>query len=189
MMKNTSDPDPTGNLIILSGPRAAGKTSLIRKVIEYLQNKPVDIAGILSVPVEEDGIKIAIAGLDLRSGETRRLAIRNPGLSGELATRQWLFEPQAMQWADSILEKSTPCDLLVVDELGVLEFERGRGWLSGLRALDDGRYSAAIAVIRPELLAQARARWPKSEILEVTEESRGKALTELERTLRTYLSL
>jgi nucleoside-triphosphatase THEP1 len=189
MMKNTSNPGTGGHLIILSGPRGAGKTSLIQKTLEHLQNESVDIAGILSLPVEEDGEKIAIAGLDLRNGETRCLAVRNPGLSGDLATRQWLFESQALQWADSLLEVSTPCDLLVVDELGVLEFERGQGWLSGLKALDDGRYSAAIAVIRPELLAQAKARWPKSVLIEVTEESRGPALTELERIVRTYLSL
>jgi nucleoside-triphosphatase THEP1 len=188
MMKNTSDPESSGNLLILSGPRGAGKTKLIQEALECINQGSVDIAGILSLPVEEGGVKIAIDGKNLRSGETRRLAVRNPGLSGDLATRQWLFDPQAMQWADSILENSTPCDLLVVDELGVLEFERGQGWLSGLKALDDGRYTAAIAVIRPELLAQARARWPNSEILEVTEESRGQALSELERTVRTYLS-
>ena len=188
-MKNTSSPETTGHLIILSGPRGAGKTTLIQKVLDCFQNESIDIAGILSLPVEEDGVKIAIDGLDLRSGETRRLAVRNPGLSGDLATRQWLFESQAMQWADSILEISTPCDLLVVDELGVLEFERGRGWLSGIKALDDGLYSAAIAVIRPELLEEALKRWPMSTVFEVTADNRVSALTELERIVRTYLSL
>ena len=91
-MKNTSDPEPSGNMIILSGPRGAGKTTLIQKVLDHVLNESVDIAGILSLPVEEDGVKIAIDGKDLRSGETRRLAVRNPGLSGDLATRQWLFE-------------------------------------------------------------------------------------------------
>jgi nucleoside-triphosphatase THEP1 len=189
MMKNTSDPKPGGNLIILSGPRGAGKTTLIQKALEYINHESVDIAGILSLPVEEDGVKIAIDGKDLRCRETRRLAVRNPGLSGPLATRQWLFESQTMQWADSILGISTPCDLLVVDELGVLEFERGQGWLSGLKALDEGLYTAAIAIIRPELLAQARARWPKAVIIEVTEENRVSALAKLERTLRTFLHL
>jgi len=188
-MKNTSDPEPTGHLIILSGPRGAGKTTLIQKALEYINHESVDIAGILSLPVEEDGVKNAIDGLDLRSGETRRLAVRNPGLSGDLATRQWLFESQAMQWAGRILETSTPCDLLVVDELGVLEFERGQGWLSGLKALDDGLYTAAIAVIRPELLEEALMRWPMSNVFEVTADTRVSALTELEKTLRTYLHL
>ena len=188
-MKNTSDPKPNVNLIILSGPRAAGKTSLIQKTLAHLQNENLDIAGILSLPVEEEGIKIAIDGLDLRSGETRRLAVRNSGSSGSLVTRQWLFDPRAMQWADSILAISTPCELLVVDELGILEFERSQGWLAGLTAVDNGLYTAAIAVIRPELLAQARARWPKSVTVEISEESRGFALTEMERIVRAYLNL
>ena len=178
-MKNTSDPESSGNLLILSGPRGAGKTKLIQKALECINQGSVDIAGILSLPVEEGGVKIAIDGKDLRSGETRRLAVRNPGLSGDLATRQWLFEPQAMQWADSILENSTPCDLLVVDELGVLEFERGQGWLSGLKALDGGRYTAAIAVIRPELLEKALKRWPNSAVINVSREEQPDLLVVL----------
>jgi nucleoside-triphosphatase THEP1 len=167
-MKNMSDPEHGGNLIILSGPRAAGKTTFIQKTLDHLHNKSVDIAGILSLPVEEDGVKIAIDGLDLRSGQTRRLAIRNPGLSGDLATRQWLFEPRAMQWANGVLEISTPCDLLVVDELGVLEFERGQGWMAGLKALDGKQYTAAVVVIRPELLEEALKRWPNSLVMSVS---------------------
>ena len=174
-----SESEPTGHLIILSGPRAAGKTTLIQKVFERLRNESVDIAGILSLPVEDNGEKVAINGLDLRSGETRRLAVRNPGLNGDLATRQWLFESQAMQWADSILEISTPCDLLVVDELGVLEFERSRGWLAGLEALDDGMYAVAIVVIRPELLDQALKRWQEATVIKLTTGTRASTQNQL----------
>jgi nucleoside-triphosphatase THEP1 len=182
-----TDVEPTGHLIILSGPRSSGKTTLIQKVLERLSDQAIDMAGILSLPVEENGKKIAIDGLDIRSGEVRRLANRNPGLSGDLATQQWLFEPRAMQWADGILDISTPCDLLVVDELGVLEFERGRGWLAGLKALDDGLFSVAIVVIRPELLKQAQARWPGSGYLEVTPDNRAVVLNDLEKTTAAFL--
>lgn len=184
-----SDPGPAGNLIILSGPRGAGKTTLIQKVLDRFQNGALDVAGILSLPVDEDGVKIAIVGLDLRSRETRRLAIQNRGLNGGLATRRWQFEPRAMQWANNILEASTPCDLLVVDELGVLEFERHQGWLAGLNALDGGAYTAAITVIRPELLSQAKARWPWATIIEVTQDIRAAAQIELVSTLSAFPGL
>ncbi len=170
---------PTGKLIILSGPRGAGKTTLLQRTIERLQNESEDISGILSLPVEEKGRKIAIDGFDLRGGKSRRLAIRNTTGKGTLDTNNWAFDPAAMQWADEILARSTPCDLLVVDELGVLEFERGQGWLSGLKALDERQYHTAIVVIRPELLTRAHERWEESEVVEVTPFTRSSALEKL----------
>ena len=60
--------------------------------------------------------------------------------------------------------ESLPCDLLVVDELGPLEFERGRGWTAGLAAVDSGAYGAALVVVRSGLLERARTRWPGAEV-------------------------
>jgi len=50
--------------------------------------------------------------------------------------------------------------LLIVDELGPLEFIHAKGWLSGLVALDSFRYRLALVVIRPELMEAAQTRWP-----------------------------
>ncbi len=52
-----------------------------------------------------------------------------------------------------MLESATPCDLLIVDELGPLEFERNEGWPAGLAAIDSAAYKVGVVVIRPELLA------------------------------------
>jgi hypothetical protein len=60
--------------------------------------------------------------------------------------------------------QAVPCGLLVVDELGPLEFERAQGWLSGLTALDSGEYELGLVVIRPELMGAALARWPEAGI-------------------------
>ncbi len=147
--------------------------------MEHLEQEQLVITGILSLPVEEHSKKIAINGRDLRSGETRRLAVRNTGETGHLVTNQWLFDPDAMRWADNVLAASTPCDLLVVDELGLLEFERGLGWLSGLKALDEHQYHTAIVVIRPELVEEAQKRWQESRLVEVTPATRPSALDQL----------
>lgn len=179
----------SGRLIILSGPRAAGKTTLLQKAIDQLRRDVRDIAGILSLPVEENGNRIAIDGLDLRSGETRRLAIRNTTGKGNLKTANWKFDPETMRWADGVLHRSTPCDLLLIDELGVLEFVRGQGWVSGLKALDDGAFSTAIAVIRPELLKRARERWSISEVVWVEPDTRSAALTHMLETTKKLLSI
>ncbi len=51
---------------------------------------------------------------------------------------------------------SVPCDLLVIDELGPLEFNLKVGWLSALDVVKTGQFSLALVVIRPELLEPAR---------------------------------
>jgi hypothetical protein len=66
------------------------------------------------------------------------------------------------------LAHSTPCDVLIVDELGVLEFERHQGWLAGLSAIDSGDYQLGLVVIRPELLQQAQQRWSSARVIEIS---------------------
>jgi nucleoside-triphosphatase THEP1 len=179
MAKNMTNLDRHGHVIIVSGPRGAGKTTVIKNRLEQLRVDQLDVAGILSLPVEVNGEKVAIDGLDLRSGDIQQLAIRNSGGSGQLTTRQWQFDPDAMQWADKILAVSTPCDVLVVDEFGVLEFERGRGWMAGLKTVDDGHYRAAIVVIRPELQVKAQERWENAAFIEITIDTRDEARNKL----------
>jgi len=45
-----------------------------------------------------------------------------------------------------------PCDLLVVDELGPLEFEQNIGWRATFEILEGQKYKLAIVVIRPECI-------------------------------------
>jgi nucleoside-triphosphatase THEP1 len=172
-------------VILLSGPRGAGKTTVLQKALVTIKTSDTDVAGILSVPVEEAGEKIAIDGIDLRSGISHRLAIRNSGASGQWITRQWQFDADAMQWADHVLEASTPCDLLIIDELGVLEFERAQGWLAGLKAIDNGRFRVAIVVIRPELLEKAQKRWASAEVINISLNNRSACLETLIKSVKT----
>ena len=54
-----------------------------------------------------------------------------------------------MDWGNQTLNTSTPCDVLVVDELGPLEFERGIGLQNGFTAIDSRNFDFALVVIRP----------------------------------------
>ena len=61
-----------------------------------------------------------------------------------------------MDWGNRVLASSLPCDLLLIDELGPLEFNLGLGWVSALDLIQSGQYRQALVVIRPELLAKAQ---------------------------------
>ncbi|MEA4909911.1 MAG: DUF2478 domain-containing protein [Chloroflexi bacterium] len=152
---------------LITGDRGAGKTTLCRMLIDAAHRAGWRVGGLLSPPVLEGRERVAIDVEDLRKGERRRLAsLAQPGTPGEVHTCRWAFDAATLAWGDQALRQALPCDLLVIDELGPLEFERGQGWTSAFAALEHaGAYRMALVVVRPELLAAARRRWPQAEIL------------------------
>jgi hypothetical protein len=72
---------------------------------------------------------------------------------------------QALQWCNKALQNATPCDLLIIDELGPLEFDRGEGLLAGFEANDSRQFKASLTVVRTSLLERACDRWPDAEVL------------------------
>lgn len=120
----------------------------------------------LSPAVIVNDQKIAINVIDLRSAERRQLAVHNPTANYPLEF-YWRFDADALAWGNEVLLHSTPCDVLLVDELGVLEFERNQGWVAGLAAIESGAYRLGLVVIRPELLQAAQQRWPWARVLTI----------------------
>jgi hypothetical protein len=155
---------------LVTGERGAGKTLFCRALVEAARAlpEPPEVAGVLSPRVYEAGEQVGIDAMDLRTGEHRRLASRRA--AGEAArspaTKLWRFDPEALAWGNEVLVGAVPCGLLVVDELGPLEFEEGGGWPAGLAAMDSGAYAAAAAVVRPRLLGVALRRWPDAAEIE-----------------------
>lgn len=157
---------PRPGLRLVTGEQGAGKTTFCRVLVETVRQRRPDlsVAGILSLKVLVEGEEAAIEAVDLASGERRCLASRRePAATADgPATIRWQFEAAALAWGDAALRSATPCDLLVIDELGPLEWERDAGWAAGLAAVDGAAYRAAFVVVRPQLLERARRRWPQS---------------------------
>ena len=87
---------------------------------------------------------------------------------------RYLFDPCVLSWARQRLSRATPCDFLVIDEIGPLELERGEGWANAVDVLRDGDFGLALVVVRPELLAQAKKVLPNGTtlVLRATRENR-----------------
>jgi nucleoside-triphosphatase THEP1 len=161
-----------GTLLILTGARGAGKSAFCERLAETARSEGRTVAGVLSRAVLAGGRKTGIEVEDLRSGERKSLATETAQGTSPRGPR-WDFDEEALAWGDAALAASVPCDLLVVDELGPLEFDRGHGWQAGFAALDSGDYALAVVVVRPELLARARERWPGAETLDVSAANPG----------------
>jgi nucleoside-triphosphatase len=150
-----------GALAILTGPSGCGKTTLCREIADAVRRAGRDVTGVLCPAVFAGPRKVGIEAVDLRTGEVRALArLRAPGRTAPLERGNWAFDEAVLAWGNAVLGRATPCDLLIVDELGPLELDEGRGWSAGLGAVDSAAYGAALVVVRPALLERAQARWP-----------------------------
>jgi len=155
--------------VIVTGEVGSGKTQTCAAATARLRDLGWEVAGVLSLGVWAGNKKIAIDALDVRSGDMRRLAehaSENCCIQGP-ATPGWRFHAETIAWCNSLLSAAADCDLLVVDELGPLEFESGEGLVQGMRALDDGRFRLGLVAVPPRLLQAARQRWPGVEVLVV----------------------
>ncbi len=167
--------NPPRFLFIVTGSQGAGKTSFCADIISEAQKAGWRTAGLLSRAVFDGSQRTAINAEDIATGQTRRLAIRSEGHPAAIGC--WIFDEDTLSWGNTVLKNSLPCDLLVIDELGPLEFDQGLGWQEGFAALDAEQYAIAMVVVRPKLLGQALLRWSKAYIIEIEtpEESVEKA--------------
>lgn len=151
---------PDSTLGFMTGGRGAGKTRWCEALARAGRDAGLAVAGLVSPPVLAGGEKTGIDLLDVASGERRRLAERArtdlPGTEG----LGWRFDPETLSFGNSLLARIDTCDLLLVDELGPLEFGRGSGLTAAFELLDARRYRLAVIVVRAALVATARVRWP-----------------------------
>ena len=163
-------------LWLLTGPIGAGKTNFCRQLAEEARALGWQMAGLLSPALMEGGQKTGILLEDLGSGEQRHLAYNAPHPRADLRLGKWYFDPQVLVWGQQVLTNCHPCDLLIVDELGPLEFNAGKGLTAAFDLLKAGRYRMGCTVIRPALLETALDRWPWAEVLPVAEAATHKLL-------------
>lgn len=159
--------DSQSSLIILTGPRSAGKTNLCLQLFDSATQMGAQTKGLISKPVYEGQKKIAIDLIDLSTGDQRRLAHPRPKDHRERTTPGWIFDQQALQWGNSILAHVEKTQLLIVDELGPLEFSYQAGWQDAFHVIEKRDYRCAVVVIRPTLLRLAKERWPWAEVMKI----------------------
>jgi len=144
-----------GHILLITGPREAGKTTLCQRCVEAARQRGWRVTGIVTLGEYMNGERVSLQAQCAHTGEVRTLAHRQRG-----GGRHWAFVEETLEWGNRVLASAVPTDLLVIDELGPLEWVEGRGWTAGLSAVDSGLYRYALVVVRPELVEHARRRWP-----------------------------
>jgi nucleoside-triphosphatase THEP1 len=167
--------------ILLTGRRGVGKTTICQAVAELARRRGYRPDGVITPALYacpagwELGIgngeltKVGFEAMDVGSGERWPLAHTDPSTtlrqgSGQgSGHRQELggprvgpygFDPAALARALRVLERaiSAGCDLLMVDEIGPLELEQGKGFAPILDLLPVEGPTHTLIVVRPALL-------------------------------------
>jgi nucleoside-triphosphatase len=141
-----------GNISVITGWRGVGKTALCQRIVAQAQLAQRKIAGLLSPGRFNGESKTGIFAVDLARGERRLLASAVDGEIDGLQFGPWTFDRQVLAWGNQSLTQSADPDLLIIDEIGPLEFEKETGWKSSFEVLRRKRYHQALVVIRPEFL-------------------------------------
>jgi nucleoside-triphosphatase THEP1 len=158
-------------VFVVTGPRGVGKSTLCGRVADQIVRRGLRVGGVMTGRLEA----LAAMGadvdrrylVDLTSGEHVPFGKRD-GFSNHIdatapptdasfpstdeLTPGWEFGQDVFAFGERAVVAGADADLLIVDELGPLELQGGRGWVGALEVLRQGTYRAALVVCRPELL-------------------------------------
>jgi nucleoside-triphosphatase THEP1 len=141
-----------GEILVVTGPQGAGKTTFCQSAVEKYAASGYATRGLLSPGRFENGQKNAIFALDVEGRQARLLASQVPGEIDGLQFGAWTFDDSVFEWGNRALLRSAGADVLLIDELGYLEFDLRKGWMAGFDVLRAGSYGLAVVVIRPECI-------------------------------------
>ena len=174
-------------LFFLTGEIQTGKTRWLQSVIEHLEQRHVEVCGVVAPGVWEkhaaEGfagetfVKLGIDNVLLpehasipfarRSDLARATGTLDGGSQSARAGLQWAIDDRAIDLVNAHFDKLSALQprkkrLLVVDELGRLELLRCEGLTSAVALLDRGAtplFPHALAIVRADLLATAQTRF------------------------------
>lgn len=168
MLANVINKQDINGIWLISGDRQVGKTTWCISVASHAKAIGLSVGGLISPAVFSGGEKIGFDLIDLQSSERRCFGTVDHSHPDWYNLGKWSIDPQVITWANERLKLSQGCDLLILDEVGPLEFDQNQGFQEGMRLVDEHLIKAAFIVVRPELLPVAQKRWQQTRVIEIT---------------------
>ncbi len=145
----------SARVVIVTGERGSGKTTLAAAVVDMLRAQGVRVGGILAPGTYRDGRRYSFDVVAVATGERRPLSSRDP-LPGWVEERCFWVDPTGLALGNAALSADA-ADVVVVDEVGPWELA-GSGWAARLDALVRGP-AALLLIVRHACLFDVISRW------------------------------
>jgi len=120
-------------LFILTGPLHSGKTTLLKNIVQVLENKNMRIDGFLSQAVNKNDDCIGYDLFDLKNKNTYPY-MRKTGKCQWIRYGPYFLNPKGLKEAKKIISRKKDIDIFIVDEVGPLELS-GKGLFPELEKL------------------------------------------------------
>jgi len=146
-------------VILLTGNKAAGKTTLCLKLATRLTNMGFTVEGIVAPELVENGVRIGYMVQSIATGEKMPLA-RKTTVLAENQTIPFVFDEVALRFGANLLNQPQVemADLVILDESGPLEL-KGEGWAAAFTSVIAKRTKPTLLVVRPALLEAFKEKW------------------------------
>jgi nucleoside-triphosphatase THEP1 len=155
MSRGTRRPSASAPVVIITGERGAGKTTLAAAVVERLRAAGARVGGVLAPGAYRDGRRHSFEVVALTTGERRPLSSRDP-LPGWIEEQCFWVDPAGYALGNAALAAGA-ADVIVVDEVGPWELA-GSGWAARLDDLAGGA-TPLLLVVRGTCLFDVVSRW------------------------------
>ena len=107
--------------VLISGPPASGKSTLISKIVDFLKKNDIKVGGVITPEIRENGIRIGFKVVDLMTFKECVFASINYRSSykvGKYFVDIVLFESIAINALENAEKES---EIIVIDEVGKME--------------------------------------------------------------------
>ena len=136
-------------LIVIIGDAGSGKTTFVKKLIKSIQIAGESVDGLFAEKIIEDDKSWHHKLVRISTNEFRNLTSMQP-LKSKIKVGQFYFDKNSIIWGNNQLETMPQTDWIIIDEIGILEFDGG-GLLSGMQALVKNVNGKLIITLRKNL--------------------------------------
>jgi nucleoside-triphosphatase THEP1 len=164
-------------VVILTGDREVGKTTVCRRLAERLHTEGLRVGGVLT-DTTHVGADRTLVVHDLGDDQRSVLASTGPLAKG-LKHGAFTFSPEGIYRGIKAIGRGMSADLLIVDEIGPFEMSDG-GFFPVLHVIR--KAARSLLVIRPSLIERAAAKLgldDDHEVVMLTAETRDQVLDHL----------
>ena len=137
-------------LIVIVGDAGSGKTPWVVQLIELLQNKAETVDGLISKKSQESDDKWHHDITRISTNEKRQLTTMDE-IDTDIKIGKFNFFVDSFNWGNNQLISIKNSDWLIVDEVGLLEFDN-RGFLPGLQSVVMEFSGCLVITIRSALI-------------------------------------